>query len=141
MGRPSARASEALNTSRKRVLIADCHEEVLIALEKMLEEMGFDTTTVWTAKDALRLIDSEVFDLVLVNEYLPDADCEDLLKALQRRGAHVPCVVMQPSAPEITDFAGLQALGAHDVVCKYAYGQILEIVSQCLARDKTTSLV
>ena len=79
-----------MNTSRKRVLIADCHEEVLIALEKMLEEMGFDTTTVWTAKDALRLIDSEVFDLVLVNEYLPDADCEDLLKALQRRGAHVP---------------------------------------------------
>jgi DNA-binding response OmpR family regulator len=129
-----------MNTSRKKVLIADCHEEVLIALEKMLEDAGFDTTTAWTASDALALMDSKVFDLVLVNEYLPDADCEDLLKALHRRGAQMPCVVMQPSAPEITDYTGLQALGARDIVCKHAHRQILKIVSECLACDKKTLL-
>jgi DNA-binding response OmpR family regulator len=129
-----------MKTSRKKILIADCHEEVLIALEKMLEEAGFDTTTAWTARDALALMDSQVFDLVLVNEYLPDAECEDVLKALHKRGAQMPCVVMQPSAPEITDIAGLQALGARDIVCKYAYRQIVEIVSECLACDKKTAL-
>ena len=107
----------------------------------MLEDAGFDTTTVWTAKDALRLVDSQVFDLVLVNEYLPDAECEDLLKALRKRDAHMPCVVMQPSAPEITDFAGLQALGARDIVYKCAYRQILEVVSECLACKKKAQLV
>ncbi len=56
--RPAAGASEAMKTSRKKVLVADCHEEVLIALEKMLEDAGFDTTTVWTARDALKLVDS-----------------------------------------------------------------------------------
>ena len=130
-----------MKTPRKKVLIADCHEEVLIALEKMLEEAGFDTTTAWTARDVLTLMDSQVFDLVLVNEYLPDAECEDLLKALHKRGAQIPCVVMQPSAPKITDYAGLQALGARDIVCKHAYRQILKIVSECLACDKKTSLV
>jgi DNA-binding response OmpR family regulator len=130
-----------MNTPRKKVLVADCHEEVLIALEKMLEDAGFDTTIVWTARDALKLVDSQVFDLVLVNEYLPDAECEDLLKALRKRGVQMPCVVMQPSAPEITDSTGLQALGARDIVCKYPYQQVVEVVSECLACARNTPVV
>jgi DNA-binding NtrC family response regulator len=130
-----------MKTSRKKVLIADCHEEVLIALEKMLEDAGFDTTTVWTARDALKLVDSQAFDLVLVNEYLPDAECEYVLKALRKRGRQMPCIVMQPSAPEITDFTELHALGARNIVCKYAYRQIVEIVSECLAGDEKTPLL
>ena len=129
-----------MKTPRKKVLVADCHEEVLIALEKMLEDAGFDTTTVWTARDALKLLDSQVFDLVLVNEYLPDAECEDLLRALRAKEAEIPCVVMQPSAPEITDFKGFLALGARDIVCKYAYRQIVEIVSECLAPERKVPL-
>jgi DNA-binding response OmpR family regulator len=123
-------------TQRKKILVADCHEDVLIVLEKLLEDAGFDATTVWTAKEALRLVDSHAFDLVLVNEYLPDARCEELLKELHRRGEPVICIVMQPGAPERTDFTGLEALGARDVVCKYAYRQIIETVSECLACDK-----
>lgn len=34
------------------MLIADCHEEVLIALERLLENAGFDTTTAWIGRDA-----------------------------------------------------------------------------------------
>jgi DNA-binding response OmpR family regulator len=132
---------EAMKTARKKVLIADCHEEVLLALEKMLEDAGFDTTTVWTAGDALRFLDSQVFDLVLVNEYLPDAECEDLLKALHDRGAQVPCIVMQPSAPAITDSTALRSWGARDVVCKYAYRQILAAVRDCLACNEKARLV
>jgi DNA-binding response OmpR family regulator len=132
---------EAMKTARKKVLIADCHEDVLIALEKMLEEEGFDTRTVWTARDALRLLDSEAFDLVLVNEYLPDAECEDVLKAVRRTGRRTPCIVMQPSAPEITDSSNLASLGATDVVCKYAYRQVVEIVNQCLGCGRKNALV
>jgi DNA-binding response OmpR family regulator len=138
---PSAAEKKTMKTPRKKVLVADCHEEILIALEKILEEAGFDTTTVWTAKDALRLLDSQVFDLLLINEYLPDAECEDLLKALRKRGAQMPCVVMQPSAPEITNLADLQSLGARDVVCKHAYRQIVEVVSECLACETKAPLI
>jgi DNA-binding NtrC family response regulator len=130
-----------MKAPRKKVLVADCHEEVLIALEKMLEDAGFETTTVWTARDALRLVDSQVFDLVLINEYLPDAECEDLLKALRKRDAQMPCVVMQPSAPEITDLTSLRALGACDIVCKYAFRQIVEVVSAFLAHKGKVRLV
>ena len=125
-----------MKRTRKRVLVADCHEDILVILERLLEDAGFDTTTVWTAKETLKLADSHAFDLILINEYLPDAECEDVLRALQKRGGQTPCIVMQPSAPEIVDFAHFEALGAKDIVCKHCLRQIVEIVSrECLVRD------
>jgi len=125
-----------MTPTRKRILIADCHEDALIILEKLLEDAGFDATTVWTAKGALRRADSHVFDLVLVNEYLPDAECEDVLRALQKRGRQIPCIVMQPSAPEFIDFSRFEALGAKDIVCKHCFRRIVEIVRECLLCDR-----
>jgi CheY-like chemotaxis protein len=125
-----------MKTTRQRILIADCHEDVLIILERLLEDAGFDTTTVWTAKEALKLADSHAFDLILINEYLPDAECEDVLKVLQKRGEQTPCIVMQPSAPEIVDFTRFEALGAKGIVCKHCFRQIVEIVRECLLCDR-----
>ena len=122
-----------MNAHRRKILVADCHDDTLIILEKLLEDAGFDTTTVWTAKDALRLLDSQVFDLVLINKYLPDAECQTLLNVLHKRGEAVACIVMLPSEPGITDFTNFETLGARDVVCKYAYRQVVETVSECLA--------
>ena len=125
-----------MKPSRKRILVVDCHEDILIILERLLEDAGFDTTTVWTAKEALKLVDSQAFDLVLVNEYLPDAECEDVLRVLQKRGEQTPCIVMQPSAPEIVDFTRFEALGAKDIVCKHCFRQMVEIVRECLLCDR-----
>ena len=122
-----------MRTARKKILIADCHEEVLILLERMLEDAGFDTTTAWTAQDALKLMETQPFDLIIVNEYLPDSECEELLRALQNKGTQVPCIVMQPSAPEITDTRILRRLGAREIVCKWAYQQIVDAVGRCLS--------
>ena len=125
-----------MKTTRKRILVADCHEDVLIALERLLEDAGFDTTTVWTAKEAMKQADSQAFDLVLVNEHLPDAGCEDVLRALHKRGKQTPCIVMQPGQPEIVDFIRLEALGANDIVCKRSFRQIVEMVRECLLCDR-----
>jgi CheY-like chemotaxis protein len=100
------------------------------------EDAGFDTTTVWSAKEALKLAESHAFDLILINEYLPDAECQDVLRALQKRGRQTPCIVLQPSAPEIVDFRRFEALGAKDIVCKHCFRQIVEIVRECLLCDR-----
>jgi DNA-binding response OmpR family regulator len=125
-----------MNAHRRTILVADCHDDTLIILEKLLEDAGFDTTTVWTAKDTLSHVDSHVFDLVLANEYLPDAKCEDLLSELQKRPESVACIVMLPCEPEMTDFIRLEKLGARDVVCKRNYQQVVKIVRECLACEK-----
>ena len=128
-----------MTTARKRILIADCYVEVLLALERMLEDAGFDTTIAWTGRDVLGLIQSQAFDLVLVNKYLPDTECEDILETLQQTGASIPCIVMQPSTPESAELDALRAAGACDVVCKYAYYQIVELVTDWLGPGKTAA--
>lgn len=126
-----------MKTARKKVLIADCHEEVLIALEGMLEDAGFETTTAWSGRDALGLLQSQVFDLVLVSKYLPGVECEDILRILEQTGLGVPCIVLQPYTPESSELKAFRAVGACDVLCKYAYPQIVEVVTGWLGRGKT----
>jgi len=137
---PSEPGDWNMQTARKkRILIADCYVEVLLALERMLEDAGFDTTTAWTGREALGLIQSQTFDLVLVSKYLPDTECEDILKTLQQTSASTPCIVMQPSTPESAELDALRAVGACDVVCKYADYQIVGLVTDWLGWVKTAA--
>ena len=46
---------------------------------------------------------------------------------------------MQPSTPESAEVDALRAAGACDVVCKYAYYQIVELVTIRLGRGKTAA--
>jgi hypothetical protein len=70
---------------------------------------------------------------VLVDRDLRDFQCEDILRILQQTGTGIPCIVLQPRAPELTEVDVFRAMGACDVVCKYAYPQIVEVVTGCLA--------
>lgn len=119
-----------MDARRKKILVADCHEEILITLQKLLEDAGFDTTTVWTAKDFVHSLHSGAFDLVLINEYLPDARCEELLHKLDEQ--QLPCIFLQPRPCMASHFTAMAALAGRDVVCKYDYAEILKLVCQRL---------
>lgn len=124
---------------QKSILIADCHEDVLISLEKLLEEAGFATTSVWSARDAHRVLASRSFHLLLLNEYLPDAECEQLLHSFCRKGLRVPCVVMVSSAPEVTDITPLRDLGVREVVCKRSHQQVLDAITRSLSGSSVSA--
>lgn len=113
-------------TRKPRILIVDCHEDVLIVLERTFEDAGFDTTTAWTGADAIRWLDLVAFDLVLLNEYLAEGTAEDFLRALRRRGIGTPCIVMQPSAPPMLDARSFRSLGVLDILCKHDPAELLE---------------
>lgn len=118
-----------MRTRRAKVLIVDCHEDVLISFERLLEDAGYDTTTAWTAQDACKVVQSRTFDLVLINEYLPETNAEDFISELRSRGGMVPCIVMQPSATQITDTRRFLTAGAAEVVCKWSQADVLEAIS------------
>jgi len=120
--RQPAREGWRVNATSARLLIVDNEAENLICFEHLFEDKGFDTTTAWTGLDALKaLLTRKPFDLVLVNDYLPDMDAEELMQRLHRVDRNVPCVVMQasklvPLARTFSHFAGreLSTLFAKD---------------------------
>ena len=118
---------------RTKILIVDNDEDVLIALERALEEQGYDTTTAWTLPEGLELMAGNGFDLLLVGDHPPELNCERLLKLLRREGVKLPCVVMHSVARHPFSEAYLRFLGASGIACKWSDEQVkLEIV-RCLA--------
>jgi CheY-like chemotaxis protein len=57
----------------KTILLVDDDEIVRVALSKLLAHEGFDVTTAGNVADALRLINSEAFDVLLSDLHMPGA--------------------------------------------------------------------
>jgi CheY-like chemotaxis protein len=126
-----------MNRPRAKLLIADCHEDTLIALQRVLEDAAYDTTAVWTAGEFLDAIHSQVFDLVLINEYMPGGRCRELLQLL--REANVRWVLLQTRTPAVTGPATPDAGHVCVSVCKHDYAEIVRLVSELLANRKLLS--
>ena len=66
----------------RQILIIDNNEGVLATLDRELKEAGYDTVTAWSGVEALRLLNSQTFDSLLVDDYLPDLYIGDFLEGL-----------------------------------------------------------
>jgi CheY-like chemotaxis protein len=85
--------------NKKRVLIVDNDEDILVTLQKVLENAGFDTRTTWSGHEALAALRSSDFDVLLVDDYLPDLHASDFLGRVGRLPIQPWIVVMQASKP------------------------------------------
>ncbi len=130
---PSPGEVIAMRQDRKKILIIDNDESVLIALERALEEEGHDTTTALDLPESLALMNSQDFDVLLVGDHPPELNCERLLKTLRKSNVWTPCVVMHSEARHPFSEQYLQYLGAHGVACKWNEKEVVEQVRNCLA--------
>lgn len=101
-----------------RVLIVDNDEEVLFTLQRLLEDHGYDTTIASSGKEARGFIRTESYDIILLDDYMSDLDCCELLGHLRSSNLAVPCLVMQPTSPAPADTDHFCSLGASGVVSK-----------------------
>ena len=117
---------------RKRILILDHDEQVLIELESALESAGFETTTTWDRQEAVRLLDSRDFDLLLLGDHPPEVKCAELLKALRSRPSRAPCIVLRSVARYPFEDQYLCQLGAYAVMSKCEGCDLVAKVRECL---------
>lgn len=116
-----------MNHAKKRILISDCDAEVLIALEHILEDDGFDTTTACTTAETLRLLGQKKFDLILAADHPPELNCELLLHS-----GGPPVVVLEnlPRHPFAEPY--LLSLGVKRIVHKWEYQEVQAAVNELL---------
>ena len=126
--------------AKKRVLVIDDDEQVLISLECLLENEGYETTVAWSGQEGLALLRSKPFDLVLLDDYLRDMAHEDIFNEI--RGMEVqPLVILTESAlmPEARRY--FINLGATAIVGKRApCEEIAEEIRKCFARTALETL-
>ena len=101
------------------VLIVDDEPEIRQSLSSILEEEGYVVTTAGTAGEALELIRDAVYDVVLLDVWLPDRDGLDTLCDIrQMDSANVPEVVIISGHGTIEAAVRATKLGAYDFLEK-----------------------
>src|SRR5690348_10914774 len=115
-----------METQRKTILIVDDDEQVLIDLERLLEDQGYDTTTAWSGREALQLLQSKSFDFVLLDGDLPDLSREELMRQAQQCSKSY-WIVLQAQRRFRPESAATHA------VCKQEHGAILSKLRECLS--------
>ena len=101
------------------VLIVDDEAEIRESLESILSEEGYVVTTAATAGEGLALIRDAVYDVVLLDIWLPDRDgLEALGEIRQMDAANVPEVVIISGHGTIEAAVRATKLGAYDFLEK-----------------------
>lgn len=121
---------------QKQILIADIDDDFLTRTEVLFEDKGYHTTTAWGGQEAIRQLQSGLFDLVLLSDYLPDVSGEELWRALARLPVR-PSVAILGTAQPVKDIANhYQRLGGRCILDKALPYKIVEAVHQCLSSEE-----
>ena len=104
-------------TSKNKILIVDDDETLCDTLEDVLSSEGYRVQWVGNGTDALKLIDQDAIDIVLLDLLLPGMDGLEVLKKILRKKTP-PTVIMMSGHGTIRTAVEATKLGAYDFLEK-----------------------
>jgi two-component system OmpR family response regulator len=117
-----------------RVLVVDDELNIRELVGTALRYEGFDITTAQDGRSALRAIEEQRPDLVVLDVSMPDLDGFELTRRLRRDGVDVPIVFLTARDDTEHKVTGLR-LGADDYVTKpFSLEELAERVRAVLRR-------
>ena len=77
-----------------RVLLVDDEKDFLASMSERMRLRGMDVTTAASAKEALAIIESDVFDAVVLDFQLPEMDGMTVLKKIKARHPEAQIILL-----------------------------------------------
>ncbi len=117
-----------------RVLSVDDEQSVQDLLSMHLELEGFEIKTAANGLEAIGLLESESFDLILLDIEMPKMDGLEVLRYIKNHHIKV-CPLMLTGADDLRAFAECARLGAFDYLPKpYNFHELMDAIHRVLAR-------
>ncbi|HQK48509.1 MAG TPA: response regulator, partial [Syntrophales bacterium] len=101
----------------KTILVVDDEESICQSLRGILSDEGYEVRTAGSGEDALKAIEEDVPDLVLLDIWLPGMDGLEALKIIKAETPQVP-VIMMSGHGTIETAVKATKLGAFDFIEK-----------------------
>ena len=124
---------------RKRILVVDDEIYIVHILEFSLTMEGYSILTASNGEEALRVIDSERPDLVVLDIMMPKLDGYEVCRRLRQdeQFQELPVILLSAKGRPIDREAGLQA-GADDYITKpFSPRKLLEKIRELLDQPAT----
>ena len=121
-----------------RVLVVEDEQKVANALREGLEGERYDVVVERTGEGAFFRVNTESFDVILLDLNLPGRDGLEILQALRQRGMKTPVLVLTARDSLNDRVAGLDA-GADDYLIKpFALAELLARIRALVRRGRVT---
>lgn len=101
----------------KKILIVEDEQKLSRVIELELQYEGYETKIADNGKDALRFMQEETWDLVLLDIMIPELSGMEVLRRLRRTDDHTP-VILLTARDQVHDKVSGLDLGANDYVTK-----------------------
>ena len=108
-----------MHPHKKQILCVEDDDETCLLIANLLGLINCDVTTVQSVKEALEKIESEKFDLYLLDNWLPGGSGVELCRRIRDGDAETPIVFYSGAAYE-TDKQEAMAAGAQVYLVKPA---------------------
>jgi len=115
----SSQSSQAAANAPPRLLIVDDVEDNRTALARRFERCGFNITEADCGRAALKLVDEQEFDLVLLDMMTPDIESTEVLRIIRTKhnSASLPVIMVTARVMSEEIVQALQC-GADDYIAK-----------------------
>src|ERR1700739_3933494 len=102
---------------QKRILIVDDDKLVRWTLTQKCTEFGYFSLEASSGEEALRMLQTDPVDAILLDVHLPDLSGIEVLDKLKQAG-DTPSVIRMTADPQLDDVKAALRLGAYDFVSK-----------------------
>ena len=101
----------------KKILIVDDEQSIVTLLTYNLEKAGFKTDAAYDGIEAVRMVENDHYDLIILDLMLPGLDGMEVCKHLRQQKIEIPILMLTAKDDEIDKVLGLE-LGADDYLTK-----------------------
>jgi DNA-binding NtrC family response regulator len=101
----------------QKVLIVDDEKDFLDIIAERILARGMDVSTAISAEDALKMVEEESFDVVIMDFMMPALDGFKALKLMKAKRPEVQIILLTGNVPDEKRVEA-KALGALDVIEK-----------------------
>ena len=116
-----------------KVLIADDNKQIVSILSEYCKKNNFIVSTVFDGEEALKKIEKNKFDIVLLDVMMPKKDGFDVCRET-RKFSNVPIIMITARGEDYEKIMGLE-IGADDYIVKpFSPGEIIARINAILRR-------
>ena len=124
-----------------RILVVEDEQKVANALKEGLEGESYDVIVAPTGEDAFFRVNTEKFDLILLDLMLPGRDGLQILTTIRKRGLETPVLLLTARDTLEDRVTGLNS-GADDYLIKpFAFEELLARIRALLRRGRAVEML
>jgi two-component system alkaline phosphatase synthesis response regulator PhoP len=101
----------------KRILIVEDDDAIVLGLENVLRDEGYETRAAKSGREGYRLVKAIAPDLMILDIMLPEMSGLEICKRIRDEGMKTPVIMLTAKAEENDKVFGLE-LGADDYITK-----------------------